>query len=340
MSFHFKNLVFEGGGVKAVAYPGALKALFDAGIYDHIERVAGVSAGAIVAALVAVGYTPVQIEKIMLAAPFNAFLDESFGVIRDVRRFMYKFGWFEGENLQNWIQSLIEAKTGIHDPSFGRLSKMGYRNLYVLTTDLSTRTQRIHSHETTPLHCVAKTVANSCRIPFVFAAQQSIYGHCIVDGGLVNNYPVKIFDQRRYAESRERRATKYYRHANKSILTRKKQHVYNKSTLGFRLDSGTQIAAMMMGNVKPCRKIDSIVDFTVAVIGAMMDAQDNRHLHSDDWQRTVYINTGGVSAMDFNIPDTRKTALCETGYKSTAKYLSWYKRSHPVNKIRTTKNLP
>ena len=49
--YPFKNLVFEGGGVKGIAYIGAIEALDQAGALNQIERVAGTSAGAITAML-------------------------------------------------------------------------------------------------------------------------------------------------------------------------------------------------------------------------------------------------------------------------------------------------
>ena len=39
MAYHFRNLVFEGGGVKSIAYIGAMKVLKDEGILQNITRV-------------------------------------------------------------------------------------------------------------------------------------------------------------------------------------------------------------------------------------------------------------------------------------------------------------
>tara|TARA_Y100000815_G_scaffold226384_1_gene214278 strand:+ start:231 stop:413 length:183 start_codon:yes stop_codon:yes gene_type:complete len=45
--YPFRNLVFEGGGVKGIAYSGALAVLEERGILPQIRRVGGASAGAI-----------------------------------------------------------------------------------------------------------------------------------------------------------------------------------------------------------------------------------------------------------------------------------------------------
>ena len=49
--FPFKDLVFQGGGVKAYVYHGVLRVLDEEGILSQIERVAGTSAGALQAAM-------------------------------------------------------------------------------------------------------------------------------------------------------------------------------------------------------------------------------------------------------------------------------------------------
>lgn len=47
MAYPFENLVFEGGGVKGLAFCGALKILEQKGIMANVKRLAGSSAGAI-----------------------------------------------------------------------------------------------------------------------------------------------------------------------------------------------------------------------------------------------------------------------------------------------------
>jgi predicted acylesterase/phospholipase RssA len=47
MTAQFRNLIFEGGGVKGIAYVGAMQILQDRGILPEIRRVGGTSAGAI-----------------------------------------------------------------------------------------------------------------------------------------------------------------------------------------------------------------------------------------------------------------------------------------------------
>ena len=60
MSYQCRNLVFEGGGVKGIAFAGALQVLEGKGIMTDIQRVGATSEGAINATLVAlcsIGWT-------------------------------------------------------------------------------------------------------------------------------------------------------------------------------------------------------------------------------------------------------------------------------------------
>mgnify|MGYP000421601976 CR=1 FL=1 len=70
-----ENLVFEGGGVKGIAYAGALQALETKNILKDVKRVAGTSAGAITAALVSLKYEAAAITKVVNNTAFKTFQD-------------------------------------------------------------------------------------------------------------------------------------------------------------------------------------------------------------------------------------------------------------------------
>ena len=77
MTPQFRNLVFEGGGVKGIACIGAMRVLGSHGYIDHITRVGGTSAGAINALIFALGYTMDEQEEILNSTDFNSFMDDS-----------------------------------------------------------------------------------------------------------------------------------------------------------------------------------------------------------------------------------------------------------------------
>ena len=73
MDYPFRNLVFEGGGVKGIAYAGAMKVLEKEGILENIRRASGTSAGSINAVLFAAGFNSTETLKVLNQLDFNAF---------------------------------------------------------------------------------------------------------------------------------------------------------------------------------------------------------------------------------------------------------------------------
>jgi NTE family protein len=176
-------------------------------------------------------------------------------------------------------------------------------------------------------------------IPLFFTAVRNARRDVYVDGGILNNYPVKLFDRMKYVENPAlaARKTEYYEKENKRFLAQRPKsssYVYNRETLGFRLDSKQEIAVFRDGAEPRHRKIEDFFDYAKALITTVLECQGNAHLHSDDWQRTVYIDTLGVGTTDFDLSDAMKKKLETSGRKCTEEYFKWYddNNSDPVNR--------
>ncbi len=330
MAYHFRNLVFEGGGVKGIAYVGAMEVLEAKGILKDIVRVGGTSAGAINAVLVGLNYSPDETKQILGRLNFRRFLDDSWGIIRDTDRLITEFGWYKGDFFRRWIGETIEAKTGNSESTFLEVNSLkktrNFRDLYFMGTNLSTRFAEVFSFEHTPRMCVADAVRISMSIPLFFAAKRSIRGDVYVDGGVVDNYPIKLFDRQKYVQANFA-VPSYYEEHNRKLQAEGRDislYVYNKETLGSRLDSAREIAVFRDQAEPEDRKIDDFFTYTWGLVETIMGIQDNQHLHSDDWQRTIYIDTLGVKTTDFDLSDAMKDALVDSGRKNTQKYFEWY----------------
>lgn len=343
MKYHFQNLVFEGGGVKGIAYVGALEQLEERKILAQIRRVGGTSAGAIAAALVGLGYSIEEIRGILWDMDFKKFMDGSWGILRDFKRLKNEFGWYKGDYFRNWIGDLIKKKTGNADITFEQAEKLadknkGMRSMYFMVTNLSTGFSEVMSVEKQPGMCVADAVRFSMSIPFFFAARRSLRGDVYADGGVLDNYPIKLFDREKYLSSPKLGSgTEYYDKQNKAFLKRHPEgspYVFNKQTLGFRLDSKEEISKFRDQAEPPVREIADLFDFALSIVRTYMDCQDNIHLHGDDWQRTIYIDTLGVGTVDFDIKKKTKEALLESGRAGVREYFAWYddKNTRAANK--------
>lgn len=341
MAYHFRNLVFEGGGVKGIAYVGAMKILDEEGILSAIERVGGTSAGAINATLFALGFTNQEQKAILKKLDFKNFMDDCFGVIRDTKRFLEKFGWYKGDFFHEWISKHVKNKLGDANATFENLNEAKKPDLYVYGTNLSTTFGEVFSIEHTPKTRIADAVRISMSIPLFFAAVRNARDDVYVDGGVLNNFPVKLFDREKYInpEKLDTLGLKrpYYKKENKKFLKKhpaSSPYTYNRQTLGFRLDSKQEIGVFRYGAEPAHHKIDDMFDYIKFLITTFMESQDNIHLHSDDWQRTIYIDTLGVGTTDFDLSDGMKKKLEESGAKGAKHYLKWFNssKSTPINK--------
>jgi NTE family protein len=328
MKYPFRNLVFEGGGVKGIAYVGAMKVLEKENIINNIKRVGGTSAGSINAVLFAAGFSNQQTLNVLKNLDFNDFKDDSWGVLRDMKRLKDEYGWYRGDFFREWIGDLLKKKTGSSNITFKALQEHTGKDLYVYASNVSTNYGEIYSPEHTPRMRVVDAVRRSMSIPLFFRAVRDDREDVFVDGGVINNYPVKIFDREKYLEDGNLiRIPKYYEDENALLSVKSPKsssYIYNKETLGFRLDSGKEIGVFRDGQEPRHNEIDHFLDYTMQLIKTVLAVQDSQHLHDDDWHRTVYIDTLGVGTTDFDLSDTRKMELVASGKKAAEDYLKWW----------------
>lgn len=209
---HFKNClgVFQGGGCKALAFVGAYKEAVERGVF--FSGVAGTSAGAVVAALIAAGASPEDFESVISETDFKLFkqFPKSGGSApadagwyryflqcsinkkhRAAARFMRHLGMFSSEKIEEWVEAQLRALLDFNEPRAVQFNDLNIP-LHVVATDLRGAKPIIFSTETTPTHSVAYAVRCSCTIPIYFQAVDSSF----VDGGLVSNLPSFVLNGR------------------------------------------------------------------------------------------------------------------------------------------------
>jgi NTE family protein len=207
----YRNLVFKGGGVRGIAYMGALEVLDEYDVVENIERVAGTSAGAIAAALMSFRldisetkslFNTLDLSKIpqSITKPKRWKLPR-FAEEENYRRFITKYGWYSSEYFYNWLQSVIADQCGGNGrATFADFADRGFRDLYIVAANISRQRPEIFSTTHTPDVAVADAVRMSMSIPIFFEALQFDGksfgdGDYYVDGGLFDNFPMSIFDQ-------------------------------------------------------------------------------------------------------------------------------------------------
>jgi NTE family protein len=297
--YPYQNLVFEGGGVKGVAYGGALEILEQSQITPQIKRVAGTSAGAITATMVALGYTASEFIEIMMNLDFSKLEDGSDlgGPVRIIEH----YGWFKGDYFLNLMESYVEQKAGDGRATFSDLAgNPNFKDLHVFGTDLTQQAVQEFSNQTTPDVAVADAVRISMSIPFFFEAR-NYAGNVYCDGGVLNNYPISAFDEQHEAEDPETGHTMLHR-------------TPNPESLGFHLDNLDQPPPRPIKNFRMCA--GSVFDALLNIQNILLKT------NAGDERRTVFINDLGVKTTDFQLSDQTKWELIAQGRIATAAYLS------------------
>lgn len=277
-----ENLVFKGGGVLGIAYAGAISALDEENILEHVTGVAGTSAGSIVAALLSLRYTAGEIKDILAATNFKNFEDHW-----DPLRIPMHYGLYKGDFLLGWIKDIVKKKTGDENSTYQDLAKFGSRDLKVFAADLNTSHVKEFSKDTTPSVIVAESIRASMSIPFYFSAwkfpNDKPDNHVYVDGGTVYNYPINAFNDL-------------------------------NNTIGFFLFN-THYAVSDLN-------YHSLEHFVKSLFKTLMKSQDiDFHRNMLENQVTVKIDDFGISATDFNITPAMEDKLYKSGFEATKSFL-------------------
>lgn len=303
------DLVLEGGGVKGIGLVGAISVL-DEHQYT-VRRVAGTSAGAVVGSLVAAGATGDQLVTMMRELDYRRFTDadllDRIPLVGPAASVLLHDGIYPGNYLRNWVADRL-ADFGVRtfgdlrdddagsslppdqryrlvvvtaDPSQGRMIRLpwDYRARYGLDPDKQ---------------LVADAVRASASIPFFFRpvhlkaadGKESL----LVDGGVLSNFPIDIFDRTDGEEARW-------------------------PTLGVKL------SARPDANLRPVAAAGPI-GLATAIVATMANAHDQMHI--DDpcvAARTVFVDTDHVNPVDFDISPADQELLYANGRAATEKFL-------------------
>ncbi len=294
--YPYKSLVFKGGGVKGIAYVGALKALEEANIMTQVSRFAGTSAGAITAALAACRISSDALKSFLGTTNYNDFKDEG-GVFNFLNDLANHFGPYEGDYfLDNWFKVFLKNQDIDPDITFQGVNDKFGTTLKVFSTDLNLQQIQVFSVKTTPDVKIAEAVRASMSIPMFFKAWQFPDGnpndHIYVDGGVMYNYPIDTFDSVDLPDT----------------------------TLGFVLTdlnpNADKANDLTFG-------ISHLELYIKSVFESLMNSQDvmvNENKFEES--RTIKIDDLGIAATDFGITPAQAQQLYDSGLKATQDFLN------------------
>ncbi len=301
----FENLVFEGAGMRGLAYTGVITELDTMGILQDVKKVGGTSAGSIISLAIALGYTPEEITEIIYDTDFSSFNDGS--IFSGVRRLKRNYGWYKGDKFTQWLEDLIASKTGNADITFKALHQQGYKDLYVVATSLNHQKNIVFSHETYPDMQVKHAIRASMSIPLYFQAvfvdkNGKVYHRqeanpdmdLMVDGGITGNFPIDIFD-------------------TDTLIRGRRFRVANPKTLGVRIDSDNQITYDRINQQLAPYDVQNVRDYIEAFYNYVVESLNRHDLNQDDWSRTISVSDAGIGPKIKNLSEEEKQSLIDSG---------------------------
>lgn len=317
-NYPFRNIVLEGGGARGVAYGGTLLIMEERGILQKLERYAGTSAGALTAMMLSVGYTAVEVFKILIKFNFNDLLDDSWGISTDLYRVYNEYGFYKGEYLQEYVRKLIAAKTDIPNVTFQQLYDLTKKDLILVATNVSKDSTVYLSHYTTPNMPVDLGVRASMSIPFMF--KPVIYrGDYLVDGGVSCNYPINIFDGD-------------YPNDDFDGLFK----ATNSETIGLKLMGADETRSQrIFTNPQP---VTNIANYGTAILTHMLNRMERSAIKVGYYERSLIVPTGNMSTSDFDLTLEDKLNAINYAKEIANEELDYFKTNKNFSTITHSKN--
>lgn len=322
------DLVLEGGGVKGIGLAGAVLVLGQAGY--QFQRVAGTSAGAIAAAIIAAlnkAEMPLsKLQDYLQTFKYQEFMAKghlraALGGLGDSEHLLLHMGLYDGDYLIDWLGGVL-GEIGIthfgdlrlEDPKADKnwTARQRY-SLVVHTSDITrgklvrlpwdyvnygldadhqrivdaTRASMSIPFFFEPVHVRAAAVtADGPDGPDVTAAAGPVTW---VDGGLLDNFPVDVFDRTDGARARW-------------------------PTIGIKLSARQTSIAGGHG-------ADDLVSEATACLATVLDNAGRCYVPPDKAACTIFIDNTGIKATDFGITPQQQQTLFENGQEAARDWL-------------------
>jgi NTE family protein len=335
------DLVLEGGGVKGIALAGAVGPIAAAGY--SFGRIAGTSAGALVGAVLAAmtqhGEPVDRLEDVALTLDYRRFTDHGFPGslvpawgpltrLGDAIDVVARDGAYRGEYLRDWVRGVL-GDLGVHtfgdlrveDPGGDGAIHHRYR-LVVVASDVSRRrlVQLPWDYDDygrdPDEQSVADAVRASASVPYLFEPV-TLAGRAgtstLVDGGLLSNYPIGIFDRLDEVPPRW-------------------------PTIGVRLN------ALGIDEPRHVSPVRHPVEMGIALVETSIEACQAEHvLDPCNIARSVYVDTADVPSFDFSITRAQQERLLARGRAAAEHFLTtwdfrrWLRQCRGQRTARGTK---
>lgn len=307
------KLALKGGGARGYAYLGVAKALDELGYLDTIDTIAGSSAGAISALLLATGLPVDRLTEIMNKANISGMVYAETWY-QKCWNFMYYGGIHQGQGFVDWFGDIIEEVTGSKDTTFAQWHAIkeaqpdkNMKDMIIEACNMNREINEVFTHDSDYKDIkIKEAIRASMAFPGFFTpwkikVRQSNGTHKIFtfqDGGIQANCPIGVFNLP----------------GNKA----------NPEALAIWLAQQAMIDYIEKGTPLPDKTIEHDYQLFEAAVEASLNTQTYAMVQSPYLKDTVLCSALDVGTLQFNLSQKQKGALADTGYLSTMKYFGRY----------------
>ena len=320
------DLVLEGGGVKGIGLAGAVLILDEAGY--RFQRVAGTSAGAIAAAIIAAlnktGKPLSKLQDYLQEVQFERFeakshLRKALGGLGDAQQLLLHMGLYDGDYLIDWLDGVLSdigpryfGDLQLDDPGADATWTDRQRYSLVVHTSDVTRGKLVRlpwdyvnygldaNHQR-----IVDAVRASMSIPFFFtpvhvratavtappAEEPASAGQVTwVDGGLLDNFPIDVFTRHDDAHARW-------------------------PTIGIMLSA-------RQTSIETSHRSGTVAEEAIACLQTVLDNASRYYVPPDKASHTIFIDNAGIKATDFGITPEQQQKLFENGQNAARVWLN------------------
>lgn len=246
----------------------------------NINRICCVSVGSIFGLFYILNYDYLEIIDDVLKINFKDLIDMR------LKNLLSKYGLATGKKILSWLSGILIKKGYSKDITFLQLYNISGIHYEIIATNLNKYNYKIFDYINTPDVKIIKAIRMSIGIPFLFTVEK-YQGNIYVDGGLINNYPIKLFDDNL------------------------------DNVLGIKLTSKGELKDHSIN-----LEINDINSYVYNVIKCLLiQKEKDSTLLQRYLEHTICIDIEEIThALDFSLSDEKKKQIIDIGYNTTKKY--------------------
>ena len=288
------GIALEGGGICGIAEIGALEDLEERGCLERTTHFTGSSAGSIIALMLACRISVKEkLKDIMLKMDFSVLSQAPghFSYLSEAYNLYKNYGLHDSVNIRIMLEKVLEKDLGLPKTLTFREVHEKFGSFLIIPCCVIGKMSPIYYNpKNKPDMQVCEAIQQSCNIPLYFGAipaKELHLGkekeHLVVDGGMIDNLPLRALYQ----------------------------YVPAEKCLGIKLYSSVE-GDQYNPTSKEC--VPSSLEEYIKVLVDMLRAQSMRvYIHKEDFTRCIKIDIQDVSVTDFSLSDEKKQFLLKQG---------------------------